>query len=114
MNASKISDHLHLFPVALFRIVDSAHFSSFWLALLGNQLGMRAKARRLALFGWNYKPAEKYCWLIFCESEKTSRIRWIISQMNRAAVTGNGNTTGQLLVGSAAKHRCICTSFAAV
>jgi hypothetical protein len=18
-------------------------------------------------FGWNYKPAEKHCWLIFCE-----------------------------------------------
>jgi hypothetical protein len=47
MNASKISDHLHLFPLALFRIVDSALFSSFWLALLGNQLDMGAKARRL-------------------------------------------------------------------
>jgi hypothetical protein len=21
----------------------------------------------LESFGWNYKPAEKYCWLIFCE-----------------------------------------------
>jgi hypothetical protein len=21
----------------------------------------------LELFGWNYKPAEKHCWLIFCE-----------------------------------------------
>jgi hypothetical protein len=21
----------------------------------------------VAPFGWNYKPAEKHCWLIFCE-----------------------------------------------
>jgi hypothetical protein len=41
-------------------------------------------------FGWNYKPAEKHCWLIFCERKilfrlkKTRRIRWIISQMNKA------------------------------
>jgi hypothetical protein len=23
--------------------------------------------RSMAPFGWNYKPAEKHCWLIFCE-----------------------------------------------
>jgi hypothetical protein len=46
----------------------------------------------LELFGWNYKPAEKHCWLIFCERKilfrlkKTSWIRRIISQMNRTAV----------------------------
>jgi hypothetical protein len=36
-----------LLPFALFRIVDSALSLSFWLSVLGNQLDMRAKARRL-------------------------------------------------------------------
>jgi len=58
MNASKISDHLHLFPCALFRIVDSALFLSFWLALLGNQLDMGAKARKAGCdWQWQYHRA---------------------------------------------------------
>jgi hypothetical protein len=40
-------------------------------------------------FGWNYKPVKKHCWLIFYKRKilfrlkKISRIRRIISQMNR-------------------------------
>jgi hypothetical protein len=39
-------------------------------------------------FGWNYKPAEKHCWLIFLKKnnipiKKISWTRRIISQMNR-------------------------------
>jgi hypothetical protein len=26
-------------------------------------------------FGWNYKPAEKYCWLIFCERKILFRLK---------------------------------------
>jgi hypothetical protein len=28
-----------------------------------------------ALFGWNYKPAEKHCWLIFCERKILFRLK---------------------------------------
>jgi hypothetical protein len=26
-------------------------------------------------FGWNYKPVEKYCWLIFCERKILFRLK---------------------------------------
>jgi hypothetical protein len=26
-------------------------------------------------FGWNYKPAEKHCWLIFCERKILFRLK---------------------------------------
>jgi hypothetical protein len=26
-------------------------------------------------FGWNYKPAKKHCWLIFCERKKMFRLK---------------------------------------
>jgi hypothetical protein len=26
-------------------------------------------------FGWNYKPAEKHCWLIFCERKMLFRLK---------------------------------------
>jgi hypothetical protein len=26
-------------------------------------------------FGWNYKPAEKLCWLIFCERKILFRLK---------------------------------------
>jgi hypothetical protein len=29
----------------------------------------------LAPFGWNYKPAEKHCWLIFCERKILFRLK---------------------------------------
>jgi hypothetical protein len=29
----------------------------------------------LGSFGWNYKPAEKYCWLIFCERKIPFRLK---------------------------------------
>jgi hypothetical protein len=29
----------------------------------------------LAPFGWNYKPAEKYCWLILCERKILFRLK---------------------------------------
>jgi hypothetical protein len=32
-----------------------------WVAI--NELGHPV----MGSFGWNYKPAEKHCWLIFCE-----------------------------------------------
>jgi hypothetical protein len=28
-----------------------------------------------APFGWNYKPAEKHCWLIFCERKILFRLK---------------------------------------
>jgi hypothetical protein len=29
----------------------------------------------LGPFGWNYKPAEKHCWLIFCERKILFRLK---------------------------------------
>jgi hypothetical protein len=29
----------------------------------------------VAPFGWNYKPAEKHCWLIFCERKILFRLK---------------------------------------
>jgi hypothetical protein len=26
-------------------------------------------------FGWNYKPAEKHCWLIFCDRKILFRLK---------------------------------------
>jgi hypothetical protein len=26
-------------------------------------------------FGWNYKPAEKHCWMIFCERKILFRLK---------------------------------------
>jgi hypothetical protein len=31
--------------------------------------------KTMALFGWNYKPAEKYCWLIFYERKIVLRLK---------------------------------------
>jgi hypothetical protein len=30
-------------------------------------MGLLCWRLTLEPFGWNYKPAEKHCWLIFCE-----------------------------------------------
>jgi hypothetical protein len=32
-------------------------------------------ANIMAPFGWNYKPAEKHCWLIFCERKILFRLK---------------------------------------
>jgi hypothetical protein len=31
-------------------------------------------------FGWNYKPAEKHCWLIFCERKI---LFWLKNKLNK-------------------------------
>jgi hypothetical protein len=67
-------------------------FNSFTIQshnlLIDNAHSCSQRSETLAPFGWNYKPAEKHCLLIFCERKilfrlkKTSWIRRIISQMN--------------------------------
>jgi hypothetical protein len=34
-----------------------------------------ASGPSLEPFGWNYKPAEKHCWLIFCERKILFRLK---------------------------------------
>jgi hypothetical protein len=34
-----------------------------------------ASNHTLGPFGWNYKPAEKHCWLIFCERKILFRLK---------------------------------------
>jgi hypothetical protein len=33
------------------------------------------RLRPVESFGWNYKPAEKHCWLIFCERKILFRLK---------------------------------------
>jgi hypothetical protein len=37
--------------------------------------GISVDVKAKALFGWNYKPAEKHCWLIFCERKILFRLK---------------------------------------
>jgi hypothetical protein len=37
--------------------------------------GERYKRETMGPFGWNYKPAEKHCWLIFCERKILFRLK---------------------------------------
>jgi hypothetical protein len=37
--------------------------------------GADVRGQALEPFGWNYKPAEKHCWLIFCERKILFRLK---------------------------------------
>jgi hypothetical protein len=38
----------------------------------------RKKTMTMEPFGWNYKPAEKHCWLIFCERKILFRLKKLV------------------------------------